>query len=71
MANKESLLLNQEQEAYLAWLITPDDSKNPSTKKAYAEKAEVHLNTLGYWEKKINLTKLSQGKLSEKKCLWN
>ncbi len=54
MANKESLLLNQEQEAYLAWLITPDDSKNPSTKKAYAEKAEVHLNTLGYWEKKKN-----------------
>ena len=54
MANKESLLLNQEQEAYLGWLITPDDSKNPSTKKAYAEHAGVHLNTLGYWEKKKN-----------------
>ena len=54
MANKESLLLNQEQEAYLAWLLSPDDSKDPANKKAYAEKTGVHINTLGYWEKKKN-----------------
>ena len=52
MANKESLLLNQEQEAYLLWLITPEDSREPNSKKAYAELAGVHLNTLSYWEKK-------------------
>ena len=50
----EKLLLTQEQEAYLAWLITPEDQRDPDTKKAYAEKTGVHENTLRVWEKKKN-----------------
>ena len=52
MARTESLFLSQEQEAYLAWLLTPEDSRTPGTKKAWAEEHEVHINTLGTWEKK-------------------
>jgi hypothetical protein len=50
----EKLLLTQEQEAYLAWLITPEEQRDPDTKKAYADKTGVHVNTLGTWEKKKN-----------------
>ena len=52
MANKESLLLTQEQEKFLLWLITPEDSREPSTKKAYAEQNGIVVGTLAYWEKK-------------------
>jgi hypothetical protein len=45
----EKLLLTQEQEAYLAWLITPEEQRDPETKKAYADKTGVHVNTLGTW----------------------
>ena len=52
MANRESLLLTQEQEKFLLWLITPEDSREPSTKKAYAEQNGIVVGTLAYWEKK-------------------
>jgi hypothetical protein len=52
MARTESLFLSQEQEAYLEWLLTPEDARKPATKKAWAEEHEVHINTLGTWEKK-------------------
>lgn len=52
MARTESLFLSQEQEAYLAWLLTPEDSRKPATKKAWAEEHEVHFNTVLNWEKK-------------------
>ena len=52
MPRVESLMLNQEQEDYLAWLLTPEDARTPATKKEYAELAKVHINTLIYWEKK-------------------
>ena len=51
MAKTSRLFLTEVQEAYLAWLLTPDDSKSPSTKKAWAEMHDVHINTLGLWEK--------------------
>jgi hypothetical protein len=49
-----SLLLTQEQEAYLAWLLTPEDQREPATKRAYADSKEMHENTLRGWEKKKN-----------------
>jgi len=49
---KSDLMLNADQEEYLVWLLTPEDARVPATKKDYAEKANVHINTLGYWEKK-------------------
>ena len=52
MPRTESLFLSQEQEAYLEWLLTPEDSRKPETKKAWAEEHGVHINTLGTWEKK-------------------
>jgi hypothetical protein len=52
MARTESLFLSQEQESYLAWLLTPEDSRVPATKKAWAEEHEVHFNTVLNWEKK-------------------
>jgi hypothetical protein len=54
MARTERLFLTQEQEEYLAWLLTPEDSRTPSTKKAWSEEHGVHYNTLGQWEKKKN-----------------
>ena len=51
MAKTSRLFLSETQEAYLAWLLTPDDSKDPKTKKAWAELHDVHYNTLGLWEK--------------------
>lgn len=49
---KERLLLTAQQEEYLEWLLTPKDSRNPSTKKAWAEDHGIHFNTLQVWEKR-------------------
>jgi hypothetical protein len=54
MANKERLFLSQDQESYLAWLLTPEDVRTPKTKKAWAEEHGLHFNTVGQWEKKKN-----------------
>lgn len=51
MAKTPRLFLTEAQEAYLAWLLTPDDSRNPKTKKEWADANDVHYNTLGTWEK--------------------
>jgi len=51
MAKTSRLFLTEVQEAYLTWLLTPDDSKAPKTKKDWAELHDVHINTLGLWEK--------------------
>ena len=51
MANKESLLLTQEQEKFLLWLITPEDSREPSTKKAYAERNGIVVEAGANWKK--------------------
>lgn len=51
MSKTARLFLTEAQESYLAWLVTPEDSRNPKTKTAFAEMHDVHLNTLGAWEK--------------------
>jgi len=52
MARSMDLLLSQEQENYLVWLLTPEAQRDPQTKKAWAEINGVHINTVGVWEKK-------------------
>jgi len=49
---KDSLLLTQEQEEYLAWLLTPELQRVPATKKAWAEAHGMHQNSPLNWEKK-------------------
>jgi len=51
MSRSARLFLSETQEAYLAWLLTPEDTRNPGTKKEWAELNDVHYNTLGVWEK--------------------
>ena len=51
MAKTPRLFLTQEQEKYLEWLLQPSDSRNPKTKKDWAELHNIHYNTLGVWEK--------------------
>lgn len=51
MSRSARLFLSETQEAYLAWLLTPEDTRNPGTKKEWAELNNVHYNTLGVWEK--------------------
>ena len=50
----KDLLLTNEQEEYLAWLLTPEDQRQPQTKKEWALAHDLHVNTLGQWEKKKN-----------------
>ncbi len=49
---KEKMLLTQEQEKYLAWLLLPEIERNPKFKHEYATSIGVVENTLRYWEKK-------------------
>lgn len=51
MSKSPKLFLTETQEAYLAWLLTPEDSRAPKTKKDWAELHNLHYNTLGVWEK--------------------
>ena len=46
------MLLTQEQEKYLAWLLLPEIERNPKFKHEYATSIGVVENTLRYWEKK-------------------
>jgi len=54
MSRTNRLFLTELQEAYLEWLLQPADSRNPKTKKEWAEKHDVHYNTVGQWEKNKN-----------------
>ena len=49
---KEKMLLTQEQEKYLAWLLLPEIEREPKHKHEYATSIDVSENTLRYWEKK-------------------
>lgn len=51
MSKTPRLFLSETQEAYLVWLLTPEDTRMPKTKKDWAELHDVHYNTLGVWEK--------------------
>jgi len=51
MSKTARLFLTEVQESYLVWLLTPEDTRTPKTKKEWAELHDVHYNTLGVWEK--------------------
>jgi len=51
MSKTPRLFLSETQESYLAWLLSPEDSRTPKTKKDFAELNNIHINTLGLWEK--------------------
>lgn len=51
MSKTARLFLTEVQESYLVWLLTPEDTRTPKTKKEWAELNTVHYNTLGTWEK--------------------
>lgn len=51
MSKTARLFLTETQELYLAWLLTPEDTRAPKTKKEWSELHDVHYNTLGTWEK--------------------
>ena len=40
----KDLLLTNEQEEYLAWLLTPEDQRQPQTKKEWALAHDMHVN---------------------------
>ena len=52
MARTNRLFLTETQEASLAWLLTPEDTRLPKTKKEWAEQHDVHNNTLRHLGKK-------------------
>ena len=54
MPKTSRLFLTVAQESYLEWLLQPTDSRVPKTKKEWAEIHDVHINTLGTWEKNKN-----------------
>lgn len=43
--------LTKNQQAYLEWLLLPEELRYPQTKKQWAELHEVHYNTPNNWEK--------------------
>jgi len=49
---KEKMLLTQDQEKYLAWLLLPEIERQPKAKHEFAATIGVVYNTLLYWEKK-------------------
>ena len=51
MSKTARLFLTEVQESYLVWLLTPEDTRTPKTKKEWSELHDVHYNTLGTWEK--------------------
>ncbi len=51
MSKTGRLFLTETQEAYLVWLLTPEDTRMPKTKKEWSELHNVHYNTVGTWEK--------------------
>jgi hypothetical protein len=54
MSKTSRLFLTETQEQYLEWLLQPVDSRNPKTKKEWAEQHGIHYNTVGQWEKNKN-----------------
>jgi hypothetical protein len=43
--------LSKVQEEYLAWILLPEPARVPSSKRQWAEKHDVHYNTVNNWEK--------------------
>ena len=54
---KISVQKEAEFEAYVEWLLTPPQYREPSTKKEFAEKFGVERRTLYNWEKSENFAR--------------
>lgn len=61
----EENLLDARQEAYISWLCTPPQEREPSSKNAYATAHGVDVSTLRRWEKKDVFRKAWQAKVDE------
>ena len=54
--------LTKLQEEYLQWILLPEPARVPTSKRQWAEKHDVHYNTLTNWEKlKIFQAKWKEG----------
>ena len=51
MSTLDENVLNERQEAYLAWLCLPPAERVPPTKKAYSRETPVDYKTMLRWEK--------------------
>lgn len=61
----EENLLDARQEAYIGWLCTPPQERDPASKEAYAASIGVNVTTLRRWEKKEVFRKAWQSRVDD------
>lgn len=61
----EENLLDARQDAYINWLCTPPQEREPSSKEAYAASIGVNVTTLRRWEKKEVFRKAWQSRVDD------
>jgi hypothetical protein len=61
----EENLLDTRQEAYIGWLCTPPQERDPASKEAYAASIGVNVTTLRRWEKKEVFRKAWQSRVDD------
>jgi hypothetical protein len=61
----EENMLDTRQEAYIGWLCTPPQEREPSSKEAYAASIGVNVTTLRRWEKKEVFRKAWQSRVDD------
>ena len=61
----EENVLDARQEAYINWLCTAPQERDPATKEAYADMIGVNVTTLRRWEKKDVFRKAWQTRVDD------
>lgn len=61
----EENILDARQEAYIGWLCTPPQEREPTSKEAYAASIGVNVTTLRRWEKKDVFRKAWQSRVDD------
>jgi hypothetical protein len=61
----EENMLDARQEAYIGWLCTPPQERDPASKEAYAASIGVNVTTLRRWEKKEVFRKTWQARVDD------
>ena len=61
----EENVLDARQEAYINWLCTAPQERDPATKEAYADMVGVNVTTLRRWEKKDVFRKAWQTRVDD------
>jgi len=61
----EENVLDARQEAYINWLCTAPQERDPATKEAYADMVRVNVTTLRRWEKKDVFRKAWQTRVDD------